>query len=562
MPTMPSTSSPSQTPVLSDRLAAVDALFAPFNRSDAPGCVVGIALAGRVVCRKAFGLASVRHGVANTPRSRMRIGSTSKHFTCLAALLLAEEGRLDLDAPVSQALPDLALPALQGMPTLRQFMNHTSGWRCALDLSMIGNSTALMPTGWMAAMAARQQGVNFAPGHGQVYSNSGYHLLSMAIDRAAGMPLEAYLKEHVFAPLGMDDTEGVPSDTRVTRDMVSNHWPDPAGGWRHAHMVTEEIRGEGNLVSTVDDMLRWLAHLRGPKRVGSEAAWRQMLEPTMLPDGTASTYGLGLMRRHYRGLEMIEHAGGVAGGNSQMLTVPAHALDVVLMTNGLPVGMRDLAPKIVDILLAEHLGPEIAQAELVRFQHLVGSRYVGPSGRSIAFGAVDANLGLSFMDAPPFEALRVEGAHLRLPFEDTAICDLWLRSADLAPQADGEPPATLELRDAGHVETLVRLPSSAPTPEVAGAGLLGAWICHDLQAAAEITLESGALTLWLRGDYSARRRLSLTPFSSMVFGVADLSHPMGGRWMLTRDDDGASRCARFTLNGPRTRHLAFERCTP
>jgi D-aminopeptidase len=557
MPDMPTPTSQANGPP--ERLAAVDALFAPYNRADAPGCVVGIALAGQVVYRKAFGLASVRHGVANTPRTRMRIGSTSKHFTCLAALMLAEENRLELDAPVNQLLPDLALPTLQGQPTLRQFMNHTSGWRCALDLSMLGNGMALMPAGWMPSAVARQQGVNFAPGRGQVYSNSGYHLLSMAIDRAAGIPLEAFLAEHVFRPLGMDDTEGVPSDTRVTRDMVSNHVPDAGGGWRHAQCHTEEIRGEGNLVSTVDDMLRWMAHLRGPKRVGSEAAWQQMLEPTVLADGTRSAYGLGLVRRPYRGLEVIEHAGGVAGGNSQMLTVPAHALDIALMSNGLPVAMRDLAPRIIDILLADHLGPEPARPDLARFHHLVGARYHGRSGRTIAFGAAGNHLGLSFMDNPPFMPLRDEGEHLRLRFEDTATCDLRLRTAELAALVGGEPPATIELRDTGYIETLVRLPATAPAPEVAGATLLGHWICHDLQATAEIALEGDALVLWLRGDYSARRRLSLTPISDAVFGVADLGLPMPGHWVLTLDDVGGRHATRLSLNGPRTRHLSFER---
>ncbi|MFM7705498.1 MAG: serine hydrolase domain-containing protein, partial [Rubrivivax sp.] len=419
------------------RLAEVAALFSAFNRSDAPGCVVGVALEGRLVFRQAFGLASVQHGVANTPRTRMRIASTSKHFTCLAALMLAEEGKLDIDAPVNQALPDLALPTLQGLPTLRQFMNHTSGWRCGLDLSMIGNGMAPMPAGWMPQAVARQQGVNFAPGHGQIYANTGYHLLSMAIDRAAGMPLEAFLKARVFAPMGMDDTEGVPSDMHVTPDRAANHDPAPAGGWRHARGASDEIRGEGNLVSSLDDMLRWLAHLRGPKRVGSEAAWAQMLAPTVLADGSHSPYGLGLVRHSYRGLEFIEHPGGVPGGNNQMLTVPAHALDIVLMTNGLPLSMRDMATRIVEILLAEHLSPPEPKAVLARYPHLVGARYHGPSGRTLEFGAAgapgaadasDAPLGLSFMASPPFMPLRDEGDALRLRYQNTTTCDLTLRT--------------------------------------------------------------------------------------------------------------------------------------
>src|ERR1700712_1498519 len=106
-------------------VAALDDVFQAVNRSDAPGVVVGVALHGKPVYRKAFGLASIEHGVANTPWTRMRIGSTSKHFTCLAALLLVEDGKLDLDAGVRTWLPEL--PEMTEEPTLRQFMTHTSG---------------------------------------------------------------------------------------------------------------------------------------------------------------------------------------------------------------------------------------------------------------------------------------------------------------------------------------------------------------------------------------------------------------------------------------------------
>ncbi len=548
----------SQAASLRDRLAGIDALFAPHRRTDAPGCVVGIAMGGRTVYRKAFGLASVQHAVANTPRTRMRIGSTSKHFTCLAALLLAEEGRLDIDAPASAALPDLALPALQGMPTLRQFMHHASGWRCGLDLAMLGNGMALMPTGWMPAAAARQQGVNFAPGMGQVYNNVGYHRLSMALARAAGMPLEAFLKERVFLPLGMDDTEGVPSDHTVTHDRASNHVPGPGGIWRHALMMTEEIRGEGNIVSTVDDMLRWLAHLRGPKRVGSEATWAQMLEPSVLANGHRSPYALGLMRHDYRGVEVIHHAGAVAGGNSDMLTAPAHQLDIVMMTNGLPVALRDFTPKIIDLLLADQLGPEQPLAELARFQHLVGTRYRGRSGLTIGFGAAGDRLGLSVMDNPPLQPLRVVGDELQLGFETGAHSHLCLRTVDLAPQADGRAPAVLEIRDAGRAEQLVRLHPSPLPAGAAGAALIGRWICHDLAATAEIAAEGDALVLRLRGDYSAQRPLCLEPLAEGVFGVSDPALPML-RLVLSREDESGPRATRLCLNGLRTRNLAFVR---
>jgi len=84
----------------------LDALLEPYNKADQPGLVVGVALRGDALYRRGFGLASIEHGTINTPATRMRIGSTSKHFTCLAALLLAEEGKLDVDAGIRTYIPE------------------------------------------------------------------------------------------------------------------------------------------------------------------------------------------------------------------------------------------------------------------------------------------------------------------------------------------------------------------------------------------------------------------------------------------------------------------------
>ncbi|MCZ8113239.1 MAG: serine hydrolase [Betaproteobacteria bacterium] len=98
---------------------------------------------------------------------------------------------------------------------------------------------ALMPAGWMPAAAARQQGVNFAPGTGQMYNGFGHHLLSMAIDRAAGMSLEAFLRKRVFVPQDMYDTEVVPSDHTVTPERASDNSLSAAMGDRPSRIDHE-----------------------------------------------------------------------------------------------------------------------------------------------------------------------------------------------------------------------------------------------------------------------------------------------------------------------------------
>ena len=553
--TRPAEGAPS-TPSTLRGIAALDELFQPFNRCDAPGLVVGVALEGRTVYRRAFGLASVQHGVANTPQTRMRIGSTSKHFTCLAALLLAEEGKLDIDAPVSSYFPEL--PSLLGVPTLRQFMNHTSGYRCSLDMSSVANGQALQPNGWTLAALARQREANFAPGQGQMYNNGGYHLLSIAIERAAGIPFEQFLKERVFEPLGMHDTDSVPSDQVIVPGVAALHVPTPDGRWRRGFFSTEEVRGEGAMISTVDDMLRWIAHLNGPKRVGSETTWRQLMEPARLANGLVSVYSLGLNRHRYRGIEVIQHAGGVIGGNSQMLTAPAHGLDIAIMVNGAPASAIELAKRVVDAMLADAIEEPVPQQPAAgRFQHLVGTRYHGPSGMLVGFAEVGDRLGLVFMNNGPLPILRDEGERIFVGFEDVALGPLEIRTADLAARPDGSAPDVLPFAQSGYVEELVRIKEAAPDTSVIARHLTGRYWSHDLAASAEIAAQDGNLVLKLRGDYSGTRTLQVTPYSRRACGLADAEIP--GYALAMTVDDSAAPAPGFQIDSIRARRLRFER---
>jgi CubicO group peptidase (beta-lactamase class C family) len=536
--------------------AQVDALFQPFNRSDAPGLVVGIARRGRVIYRKAFGLASVQHGVANTPGTRMRIGSTSKHFTCLSALLLAEDGKLDIDAPVTRYLEELRFTG--AVPTLRQFMNHTSGMHDSLDLAVMANGPLQQPKGWQLKRLAQQRDVNFEPGNGQTYNNGGYHLLSIAIDRSAGMSYEQFLKQRVLEPLGMNATEPAPGDFRMLPGVASNHLPDPAGGWRIGQFPNEEIRGEGSLVSSVDDMLRWIAHLNGPKVVGSADSWREMLTPPVLKSGLRSIYGLGLYRHDYRGVEVIHHAGGVIGGNSQMLTVPAHGLDIALMVNGALLNASAMGWKLVDLLLAEVLQPETRKRpQWADYARMDGTRYHGASGTMIGFGkAAESELGLSFNTSPPLSMMWEQDDTLRVGWEDAALGPVEFSRDEMS--GTGEPPRTLTYREAGRVETLLRVDDTRPALAEAGRPMPGRYRSHDLDADAEIAFEGDELVIRIRGDYSAARRYALKAWSATAFEMVDPEQPVGGMFAVTAEHhDGVTQ--RFWLDGVRARHVAFDR---
>ncbi|WP_395407111.1 serine hydrolase [Pseudoduganella sp. UC29_106] len=324
---------------------------------------------------------------------------------------------------------------------------------------------------------------------------------------------------------------------------------------------SEEMRGEGAMISTLDDMLAWLAHMRAPeKTVGSAESWRQMLTRTRLNNGLVNPYGLGLMLHDYRGVDVIHHAGGVIGGTCQMITVPDHALDIIIMTNGAPANPIELAYKIIDTMLGDVLivaAPEKAAAE--RFKPMLGTRYhASGSGMVFGFGeAPEGRLGLTLVDNLPV-ALTVSGDVLRIGFEDFALGPLVLPAAAMAVENQA-PPSALTLSEAGRAERYERLPDTPPSLASAGRALVGRYHARDLGADALMRFEGEQLLLEVFGSHG-RDVMVLEAFSDLVFGLRFGGEYPPMRGVLSAEPSSGAIKA-FRINTARTRHLRFERLT-
>lgn len=531
---------------------AIDALLAPFDRSDAPGLVVAVHAHGRERYRRGVGMASVQHGIANTPATRMRIGSTSKQFTCLAALLLCEDRLLDLDAPINDFLPEAPCP--RGAPTLRQLMNHTSGYRCTLDMGTLANGWARQPLAWQFDAFCRQREVNFAPGVAQMYCNGTYRALSVIIERLAGTTFAAFLRTRILEPLGMYDTEHVPSDDTMVPGLAAGHVASPDGGWMRGPVDTDSL-GEGGLVSTAADLARWMAHLRHPKIVGSDETWRRMLEPTVLANGVVSPYGLGIKRTSYRGVDVLHHSGAVTGFNSQILVAPAHALDIVVLVNGAAAS----ASRIAEQILERALGDDAMSAPSSRpssdlYRHLIGRRYRSGDGLVLAFDDIDGTLGIGIANMARSAPLIDRGDDVAVGFDAVGQGPYAWRRGDLAP-VDSAAPPTLPIRISGEPALLERLdPPGGGT--VADGVRHGRYWSPDLLAEAEIVRDRDRLVLSLRGDYSAARTFDLEPFSATTFGAVDRFSP-DDRYVLDYDARDP-RAPGFWIDTFRARRIRFD----
>jgi CubicO group peptidase (beta-lactamase class C family) len=330
----------------------IDRIFAELQSpSHAPGAAVGIAIDGRPVYRKGFGLANIELPVALSPSIRMRIGSTTKQFAAFAYLLLCEEGRAGLDDPIEKYLPELH-PASRPA-TMRQLMAHTSGLRDATDVVVqsSGPEGLRVSTADILSLYEQIDDVNAPPGTTWMYNNGAFILLSVAIERIADRPLEQFMRERIFNPIGMYDTLVRRWDSQLVPNSATPHTVAADGSYeRIEYCFGIDYLGAGAIASTIDDMLRWMRHMDQPE-VGTPLTWEVMKTPEILLNGTSTGYGGGLRAIPYRGALTLCHAGGGAGSNAHMLKVPAAGLDVIVMVNRSDVSSVVLATRIVDACL-------------------------------------------------------------------------------------------------------------------------------------------------------------------------------------------------------------------
>jgi CubicO group peptidase (beta-lactamase class C family) len=309
-----------------------DAIFAKLSQPGAPGCAVGVLERGETRHRKGYGLADVEQNVALTPESRFYLASVSKQFTALAALIAEKEGKLSLDDPLSKHVPEM--PAYAAKIPLRRMLDHTAGLRDYLalwDLKGWSNNSALQPEPTLA-LIARQQALDFEPGTDYSYSNSGYFLMSVVIERTTGRNLGDYLEEKVFRPLGM-------SATRVQHDHMALV-PNRAHGYAKAEAgfrlldVNFDVMGSGGVYSNVDDLLKWARNFDERKVAGD--LLDRLSDPGKLADGreTPTGYAFGLRRTKFGDVVEISHGGSAPGYRTFFARYPEQKVAVVALCNG------------------------------------------------------------------------------------------------------------------------------------------------------------------------------------------------------------------------------------
>jgi len=302
---------------------------AQLEKHNVPAIALAVVRDGKPVKVQAYGLANVEHDVPATADTVFQLASVTKQFTAAAVMRLVEEGKLSLDDPVSKHVDDLPEPWRP--VTVRQLLNHTSGikgYTSAKEYRSRSNNDA---TAKEVLGLVADAPLEFKPGERHDYSNTGYYLLGLVIERASGAKYGEYVKAKIFEPLGMrssrlnrlDDVIPHRADGYSFRDGAVKNARPPSMDWPYS---------AGALASTANDMAKWVAALQDGKVV-SPASQSQMWSPTKLADGGKAPYGFGWQTGEHRGKRTVSHGGGIEGFSTMVLLFPEDRVGVVVLMN-------------------------------------------------------------------------------------------------------------------------------------------------------------------------------------------------------------------------------------
>ena len=291
-----------------------------------PGLSVAIVRDGRVVMERGWGTGGGKHPRAATAATPYQIASVSKQFTAAAVLRLAEQGRVKLDDPVTAYVEGLP-PAYDGV-TLERLLNHTAGVPNFTDFFRQFRRP-VTPGQLVDSLAARR--LLFEPGTGFRYTNSGYYLLGLVIERVTGQAYPDYLREQFWAPLGMHDTEYCGTRPHA---LPSGYARDRRGAAvKTAPWHPSVLFAAGSLCSTVGDLATWAVAL-GEGRVLAPESYRRMTEPAPSTDPhLRMSYGFGMMVDSTEAGPYLHHDGAVAGFRAQVAWYPRERLAIVVLMN-------------------------------------------------------------------------------------------------------------------------------------------------------------------------------------------------------------------------------------
>ena len=530
---------------------AIDAIFKPYDKPAVPGCALGVFRDGRMAYARGYGWADLERRVPITPATLFDIGSTSKQFAAASVALLAEEHKLRFDDEVRKYIPEL--PDYGAPLTIDNLMRHTSGLRDYAGLLVLaGHSLEEVTTDSQALhLIVHQRHLNFPSGTRFSYSNTGYFLLSVIVQRVSGMSLSDFARTHIFLPLGMTHTVYRNHFDMLIPNRALGYAPAPTGGGFRISMSNWEQTGDGSVQLSVDDALKWDENFYHP-RIGGQTMVDELQQRGTLSNGDSIGYGRGLFLDTYRGLRRVQHGGDWIGYHAAYARFPAQHTSVIVLCNSDGISPEPLGDRVADVVLAKAFSsskPNETVAARARATQsggnpsvtLAGGYFASATGEVYRIVTHDSGMVVEFagQSFPLHRQGPLEYRVAAFPISITFVADsgnaataLWLRTG---------PSDSLEAQRF--------VPATPDAAELAS--YAGRYYSPELGVTWPITFDHGALTLGTTSSELMDISGKLVPAMQGTFTAGS------GTLQFVRDASG--RVTGMTLSASRMRGIEFDR---
>jgi CubicO group peptidase (beta-lactamase class C family) len=325
----------------------VDSLFSEYNKPAGSGAALMIINKGEILYKKGYGFANLEDKIYITPQTNFRLASVTKEFTAASIMLLIERGKLDYTDNLQSIFPDF--PDYGKNITIKNLLTHTSGLIDYEDLIQDTVTVQVSDQDVMNMMKSLDS-TYFVPGSKYQYSNTGYAILSLVVEKKSGKSFSQFLEENIFEPLGMNNTVAHQEGISIVKNRAYGYERQDSGWVRKDQSITSAVLGDGGIYSSIEDLYKWDQSLYTNEILSDESRHVAMTRAA-LSNGDKIDYGYGWHLKTYNGDEIVFHTGSTQGFRNVIYRIPSKMFTVIILTNRNEGEMENLAEKIVDVYL-------------------------------------------------------------------------------------------------------------------------------------------------------------------------------------------------------------------
>ena len=333
--------------VLEIDTAAVDSILAEYDLAQGPGASAMVIHQGQVVFSKGYGLANLAMDTPVSAVTNFRLASITKQFTAMCIMILYSRGQLDYEQALTDIFPDF--PGYGDTITLRHMLHHTSGLRDYFGL-IPDTVTQQLRDQDVMDMMMDQNSTYFIPGTEYRYSNSGYALLALVVERISGQSFANFLHENIFLPLEMNGTVAHEEGISTIFNRAYGYTFSNGAYVPNDQSITSAVLGDGGIYSSTTDMAAWDHALYTAQLVPYDVLNEAFISGTLI-SGSEIGYGFGWVLDTYLYRNRVSHTGSTTGFKNVYQRYPDADLSIIVLTNRSSGSPKDIANGIAQTIL-------------------------------------------------------------------------------------------------------------------------------------------------------------------------------------------------------------------